>query len=175
MKALEKDRASRYDTATGFANDIERYLNDEAVVACPPSRAYRFQKFVRRNKVALISGTILAVALLLGLAGTTWQMVSRHAGGTLAQSRYEEAHAAQQSEAEQRRRAEQERERANSEADRAFEAAVRAEREAAITKALNDFLCKDLLAMASPDNEPDRDIKLPHCAGPRIGEDRRKV
>jgi eukaryotic-like serine/threonine-protein kinase len=45
MKALEKDRTRRYETANGFANDIQRYLDDEPVVASPPSRAYRFRKF----------------------------------------------------------------------------------------------------------------------------------
>jgi serine/threonine protein kinase/WD40 repeat protein/Flp pilus assembly protein TadD len=72
MKALEKDRARRYETATGFANDIQRYLNDEAVVACPPSAAYRFRKFARRNKRLL--GTIASVgsALLLGTIVSTW-------------------------------------------------------------------------------------------------------
>ena len=49
MKALEKDRARRYETANGFAADIQRYLDDETVVACPPSAAYRFRKFARRE------------------------------------------------------------------------------------------------------------------------------
>ena len=53
MKALEKDRTRRYETANGFAADIQRYLNDEPVEACPPSAGYRFRKFARRNKVAL--------------------------------------------------------------------------------------------------------------------------
>src|SRR5262249_60342753 len=51
MKCLEKDRARRYDTANGLARDVERHLNNEPVVARPPSTAYRVQKFVRRNKV----------------------------------------------------------------------------------------------------------------------------
>src|SRR5262249_50426565 len=49
MKALEKDRSRRYDSANGFAADVQRYLADEPVLACPPSRWYRFRKFVRRN------------------------------------------------------------------------------------------------------------------------------
>ena len=52
MKALEKDRNRRYETANGFAADIQRYLADEPVVARPPSRAYRLRKFVRRNRGA---------------------------------------------------------------------------------------------------------------------------
>ena len=50
MKALEKDRARRYETANGFAADVQRYLADEPVQACPPSAGYRLRKFVRRNK-----------------------------------------------------------------------------------------------------------------------------
>src|SRR4030095_7914235 len=53
MKALEKDRNRRYETANGFAADVQRYLADEQVLACPPSTGYRLNKFARRNKVAL--------------------------------------------------------------------------------------------------------------------------
>src|SRR5262249_29107644 len=50
MKALEKDRNRRYETANGFAMDVQRYLADEAVIACPPSSGYRLRKFVRRHR-----------------------------------------------------------------------------------------------------------------------------
>src|SRR4029434_957094 len=53
MKALEKDRNRRYETANGFAMDVQRYLADEPVQACPPSAMYRFRKFTHRNKVTL--------------------------------------------------------------------------------------------------------------------------
>ena len=53
MKALEKDRSRRYETANGFATDVQRYLADEPVQACPPSAGYRLRKFARRNKRAL--------------------------------------------------------------------------------------------------------------------------
>jgi tetratricopeptide (TPR) repeat protein len=69
MKALEKDRNRRYETANGFAADVQRYLNDEPVQACPPSARYRFRKFVRRNKGALVGAAVLAVAILV-VAGT---------------------------------------------------------------------------------------------------------
>src|SRR6059036_2244744 len=52
MKALEKDRARRYETANGLASDLQRHLNNEPVVARPPSALYRLQKMARRNKVA---------------------------------------------------------------------------------------------------------------------------
>src|SRR5436305_3081817 len=54
MKALEKDRNRRYDTASSFAADVQRYLQDEPVLACPPSAVYRFRKFARRNKRAAV-------------------------------------------------------------------------------------------------------------------------
>jgi WD40 repeat protein/serine/threonine protein kinase len=75
MKALEKDRTRRYETANGFANDIRRYLNDEPVVACPPSAAYRFRKFAQRNTAAIITSSVIALALVLGIVGTSWQAV----------------------------------------------------------------------------------------------------
>jgi tetratricopeptide (TPR) repeat protein len=75
MKALEKDRNRRYGTATSFAADIQCYLNDEAVQACPPSSAYRFRKFARRNKAALITTTAVASALVLGTLFSTWQAI----------------------------------------------------------------------------------------------------
>jgi serine/threonine protein kinase/tetratricopeptide (TPR) repeat protein len=69
MKALEKDRTRRYETANGFAVDVLRYLADEAVLACPPSVGYRLRKFARRNKAALATGAALGAALLV-VAGT---------------------------------------------------------------------------------------------------------
>src|SRR5205807_6607839 len=50
MKTLEKDRNRRYETASAFAADVQRYLADEPVLACPPSALYRFRKFARRNR-----------------------------------------------------------------------------------------------------------------------------
>ena len=64
MKCLEKDRTRRYDTANGLAADLKRHLNDEPVIARPPSTAYRFQKLVRRNKFAFAATG--AVSVLAG-------------------------------------------------------------------------------------------------------------
>ena len=72
MKALEKDRNRRYETANGLAMDIQRYLNTEPVVARPPSRVYRLQKLVRRNRVVFAAGGAVALALLIGLGLSTW-------------------------------------------------------------------------------------------------------
>ena len=63
MKSLEKDRNRRYETATGLARDIERYLHDEPVQACPPSISYRLKKFVRRNKIAAAFVLLLLAAV----------------------------------------------------------------------------------------------------------------
>src|SRR5262249_15632643 len=61
LKCRERDGDRRYETASAFAADVQRYLNDEAVQACPPSAWYRVRKFVRRNKAAVIgaSATLL--------------------------------------------------------------------------------------------------------------------
>ena len=75
MKALEKDRSRRYETANGLANDVQRYLNDEAVVACPPSAGYRFRKFAGRNKAAMTTVCMVTTALVLGLVVAAWQAV----------------------------------------------------------------------------------------------------
>jgi tetratricopeptide (TPR) repeat protein len=79
MKALEKDRNRRYETANGLAHDIERHLHDESVLACPPSAAYRFRKFARRNKTRLaVVGLILFVVVLVA-GGSTWVIRDRAA------------------------------------------------------------------------------------------------
>jgi serine/threonine protein kinase/Flp pilus assembly protein TadD len=72
MKALEKDRTRRYETADGLARDLQRYLADEPVEACPPSAGYRLKKFARRHKVGLaIAGLTLFFLVLLG-GGLGW-------------------------------------------------------------------------------------------------------
>ena len=75
MKSLEKDRSRRYETANGMASDVQRYLDDEAVQACPPSATYRFRKFARRNKAALLTVVTLMAALVGGTTVSTWQAV----------------------------------------------------------------------------------------------------
>ena len=60
MKALEKDRSRRYESASALAADIQRYLSDEPVLACPPTTMYRFQKFARKHKPALATAAAIA-------------------------------------------------------------------------------------------------------------------
>ena len=71
MKCLEKNRERRYETANGLARDIQRYLANELVEARPPSQSYRLMKFVKRNRGRVISASVVAVALLVGMIGTT--------------------------------------------------------------------------------------------------------
>jgi serine/threonine protein kinase/tetratricopeptide (TPR) repeat protein len=75
MKALEKDRNRRYETANGFAMDVQRYLADEPVLACPPSAWYRLRKFLRRNKGTVIAVSLMALLLMAGIVGTTMGLV----------------------------------------------------------------------------------------------------
>jgi WD40 repeat protein len=67
MKALEKDRTRRYETANGLARDVQRYLADEPVVARPPGKFYLFQKLVRRNKLVFAAAAVVTASLILGL------------------------------------------------------------------------------------------------------------
>jgi WD40 repeat protein len=71
MKALEKDRNRRYETVSALAADVQRYLNDEPVQACPPSAWYRFRKFARRNRVALAMASVLALVVSVAVAVST--------------------------------------------------------------------------------------------------------
>jgi hypothetical protein len=75
MKALEKDRTRRYETANGFAMDVQRYLIDEPVEACPPSAGYRLRKFSRRHRPAILAAAGILRALVVGLVLATWQAV----------------------------------------------------------------------------------------------------
>ena len=73
MKALEKERGRRYETANGLAMDLRRYLAAEPVLAAPPSASYRLQKFVRRNTGAVAAGSLIAASLIVGIVGFAWQ------------------------------------------------------------------------------------------------------
>jgi len=74
LRALEKNRTRRYETANGLAMDIQRFLDNEPIVARPPSRVYRLKKLIRRNRVTFIAGTMVMVVLIGGLAVSTWLM-----------------------------------------------------------------------------------------------------
>ena len=72
---MDKDRDRRYATANDLAADVERYLHDEPVQACPPSAAYRFTKFARRNQAALVTSGLVALALIAGTGVSIWQAI----------------------------------------------------------------------------------------------------
>jgi serine/threonine protein kinase/tetratricopeptide (TPR) repeat protein len=147
MKALEKDRNRRYETANAFATDLLHHLNDEPVQACPPSAAYRFRKFSRRNRVALATVGLVAASLVLGTVASTWQAIRATRAEGLAEQRLvaetkarTEADTARAAEAEQRRLAEAEQTRAEeqravAESERAKADAQRAVAEANYQKA----------------------------------------
>jgi serine/threonine protein kinase len=116
MKCLEKDRARRYETANGLASDIQRHLNNEPVIACPPSNIYRFQKLVYRNKLAFAAGTGIAMALGIGLAVALWQSLEK----TRA---YHRAVVAEKAANAARRQAEANAEKARTEAAKSWEVA----------------------------------------------------
>ncbi len=71
LKALEKDRSRRYQTANALSRDIERFLHDEPVEACPPSPAYRLRKLVRRNRRTVVAAALVAASLVTALVGLT--------------------------------------------------------------------------------------------------------
>ena len=73
MKALEKERGRRYETATGLATDLQHYLADEPVQACPPSAVRRLRRFIRRNRVFLGTAALVSLALVAGTVVSVWQ------------------------------------------------------------------------------------------------------
>jgi serine/threonine protein kinase/tetratricopeptide (TPR) repeat protein len=132
MKALEKDRNRRYETASAFAADVRRFLGEEPVEARPPSAWYRFRKLARRNRVALTAAALVAAALLLGTVASSWQAVR----ATRAEAG---ARAAE---------------------DKATKERDRADEEKASAQSTLRFLLADVLEQADPNHEPDRDLTV---------------
>ena len=95
MKALEKDRGRRYDTPTSFAADVRRYLAGEAVQAHPPSVAYRLRKSLRKHRGPVTAASLVALALVAGVVGTSVGQVRAERARTLAETRREQAEAAE--------------------------------------------------------------------------------
>ena len=106
MKALEKDRSRRYETANGFAADILRHLSGEPVLAAPPTARYRLQKFARKHRAALTTAATIVLLLVTGVALSTWQAVRATRAEVAAREAEHKAREAQSAEA---RRAEGER------------------------------------------------------------------
>ncbi len=94
MKALEKDRNRRYETANGFALDVQRFLADETVQACPPSAWYRLRKVVRRHKGLVLAVAVFLVLLVAGIVGTSVGLVRALAAERKTQAALASARAA---------------------------------------------------------------------------------
>jgi serine/threonine protein kinase/WD40 repeat protein len=75
MKALEKDRNRRYETTSALAADVQRYLNNEPVLACPPSTWYRVRKAVRRHRSAVVAASFILLTLVAGIIAATWGLI----------------------------------------------------------------------------------------------------
>ncbi|MBI3409662.1 MAG: protein kinase [Planctomycetes bacterium] len=103
LKALEKDRTRRYETANGLAADIQRYLSNEPVAARPPSTAYRLQKAWQRNKLVFVAGAAIAASLVIGITLSIWQTVRADREATRAVASLEELRATAPAFAEQAR------------------------------------------------------------------------
>src|SRR5262249_62152623 len=97
----------RSERATALARDIQRSLADEVVEARPPSAGYRLKKFVRRHKVAVVAGSLVVLALVLGLLGTSLGLAEAQKQRQLAEAQRDEKEQARAAEAEQRRAADQ--------------------------------------------------------------------
>jgi serine/threonine protein kinase/tetratricopeptide (TPR) repeat protein len=154
MKALAKDRDRRYETATGLARDVDRFLNHEPVQAGPPTAGYKLRKFVARNKGPVAAAGVVLLALVLGAAGTTWGMV-----------RADQARQAEADRAEGERRAKEEAERERDDKERARAAEAR-EREKAVraTELAEGRLAmaqrgSDLIGAVFHDLDPDAEVK----------------
>jgi hypothetical protein len=141
MKALEKDRSRRYDTATGLARDIERYLKDEPVDACPPSAAYRLRKFLRRHRGPAAAAVAVFLSIVAGAGLATWQAVRATRAEAAALAERDDKELARRGEADERAAAVAQRVRAE-------KAEEQARQETAVSRAVRDFLQTDLLRQA---------------------------
>lgn len=152
MKAIEKDRTRRYESASGFSEDIRRYLENEPITARPPSLGYRARKFTSKHRGLVTAATVVLVALLFGIIGTTSGMVRAGIAEDKAKMRLIAAQAAEEKERKQRKAAEDAEEIARQERAAAVVARRTAERaqadaeqEAQISDEINRFFKDDIL------------------------------
>ncbi len=148
MKALEKDRSRRYETASGLARDVPRYLADEAVEARATTVRYKLGRLIRRNRGATLTAAAMLLVLIGGIVGTTWGMVrAKRALEAEAEARQHETQRAE-AELDQRKRAEAAELQAREERNRAAQ-------EARVSRTVRDFLQNKLLGQASAINQAD--------------------
>jgi eukaryotic-like serine/threonine-protein kinase len=144
MKALEKDRSRRYQTASGFGHDVKRYLDGDVVEACPPSASYRLGKFARKNRAALMTVGSFAMLLLVGAALSIWQAIRATKAEAVAISLAKRAIIAEERSRLERDRAVAAEAEAKAEGDKA-------ERSAAEAKAVLGFFQDQVLSAARPE------------------------
>ena len=152
LKALEKDRARRYETANGLARDIERYLADEVVEARPPTSGYRLRKFVRRHKGQVIAASLVLFALLAGIGGTTFGLVRAERQRGIAEQQQQRAEVGEKLASE--RLVQVEAEKKNVEAEKS-----KVEEERQVAQAVCDFLQNKLLGQADTRNQANALLK----------------
>ncbi len=186
LKALSKERDRRYETANGFARDIERFMNHEPVSAGPPSTRYRLQKFVQRNRGQVIAASLVLCALLAGIAGTTVGLFEAKRQERLAVAAADEERNAKDREAQRaegerlakldaeakKSEAQQAQARAEAGEKLAGERLVQVEAEKAkavqeqqIAQAVKDFLQTKLLAQADTTAQANQLLKAGGLAG----------
>jgi serine/threonine protein kinase len=174
LKALEKDRTRRYETANGLARDLERYLADEVVEARPPSAGYRLQKFVRRHKGQVLAASVVLFALLAGVVGTSLGLVeakrqegiardeawakeqaraAEAAQRQLAQANERKAVAAAAAELQAQQQANEKRIAAEQAAQAEAAARQKEEQERKFAQAIADFVINDFLALTSVEGQ----------------------
>ncbi len=148
MKALDKERTRRYDTAIGLAKDVQRYLKGDTVEACPPSLGYRLKKAYRRNKpVVLVTAAFVGLITGAAVMGAVLAVRAEQARqGEIAERRKAEQREAEAH--EQRALAMREQQRAEQEKQRAEQEKQRAEEEKRSAEAVRAFLQDDLLRQA---------------------------
>lgn len=145
-KALEKDKARRYQTVREMAQDIDRHLNDVPIIARPASTVYHLRKFARRNRAVVVGAAAVFVVLIAATMISSMLLVRALRAEQTASLRLNEA----------------------TEARRAVEAALErehderteAERQQRIAELVTTFFTDDLLAQADPEQQPDRELSL---------------
>ncbi len=152
MKSLEKDRTLRYETATHFAADVQRYLNHEAVLACPPNTSYRIKKFVRRHRALLAAAGCVLLSLLMGVIGLIWGLIEAERGRSLAEKKENEARLAAVSESEAKQNAMISQSEAEAAKEEALAAALAAKESEQDTEAFSNFLVNDVISAARPES-----------------------
>jgi len=155
-KALEKDKARRYQSAAELAADIQHYLKDEPIVARRSTAAYHLRKFARRHRALVVGVAAAFVMLIAGVIASTWEAARARRAGQEALRQRDSAATAQQVAQKERdravaaeRTATEERNRALAEKQHAETEKQHADTESATAKAINDFLQQDLLNQAS--------------------------